>query len=87
MWNASILRKGGLLPQSEVVARYVQLCEEYDNPFGNSKYTVLQMLDGGGKTAAYRMLQQVRYSKVLGSTAHRTHAERAAHLAPHVVAG
>ena len=61
MWNASLFRRGApLLPQSAVVARYVALCEETENPFGNSKYVALQMLDGGGKTAAFRMLQQAK---------------------------
>lgn len=43
-----------------MVARYVQLCEETDNPFGNSKYVIMQMLDGGGKTAAYKLFQQAK---------------------------
>lgn len=44
MWNASLFRGEGreLAPQSEMVQRYVELCEQTDNPFGNSKYVVMQ---------------------------------------------
>eukprot|EP00966_Prymnesium_polylepis_P073198 1699756-Prymnesium_polylepis.1 len=62
MWNPSIFggRTRALRSHAEVVARYVQLCEQYENPFGNSKYVLMQMLDGGGKTAAYKLFQQAK---------------------------
>ncbi len=51
MWNASIFaQEPRLRPQREVFARYVALCRQYDNYFGNCKYVAMQMLEGHGKT-------------------------------------
>eukprot|EP00908_Phaeocystis_cordata_P025426 Transcript_7875.p3 GENE.Transcript_7875~~Transcript_7875.p3 ORF type:complete len:163 (+),score=70.87 Transcript_7875:994-1482(+) len=59
MWNASIFaQEPRLRPQREVFARYVALCRQYDNYFGNCKYVAMQMLEGHGKTETHRRMQK-----------------------------
>ena len=60
MWNASIFDQSSprLRAQRDVFARYVELCAQYDNPFGNSKHVAMEMLAGHGKTEAYKLLQR-----------------------------
>lgn len=43
-WNASIFREEGLLPAAEVRAAYVRACLLWDNPMGNTKYCLREML-------------------------------------------
>ena len=60
MWNASIFDQSStkLRAQRDVFARYVELCAQYDNPFGNSKHVAMEMLAGHGKTEAYKRVQR-----------------------------
>lgn len=43
-WNASIFRAGPLAPPAEVRQRYAEACIAWDNPLGNSKYVLREML-------------------------------------------
>lgn len=44
MTNASVFRKAGMLPASEVVKEYLKLCAETNNVYQNSKYLVSRMI-------------------------------------------
>mgnify|MGYP002053966735 CR=1 FL=1 len=67
MWNASIFaQEPRLRPQREVFARYVALCRQYDNYFGNCKYVAMQMLEGhGGQIASAGLERGTRIVLVL----------------------
>lgn len=43
-WNASIFRRGGPLPGADVRRRYARLCGAWDNPVGNTKHCLREML-------------------------------------------
>lgn len=62
LWNPSIFRLGcglPMVPQSEVVERYVELAATYGN-VGNTKYTAMLMLEGAGKTAPFQLFQRAK---------------------------
>ena len=62
MWNPALFRRAedALVPHSDLLVRYVEIAEEHNNHFGNTKYVALQMLDGCGKTNVFRTIQQAR---------------------------
>lgn len=43
MWNASIFRKEGMLPVYDVAKRYLEIAQQYNNRFANSKYCILEV--------------------------------------------
>mmetsp|Transcript_9845 Transcript_9845/g.15866 ORF Transcript_9845/g.15866 Transcript_9845/m.15866 type:complete len:336 (-) Transcript_9845:146-1153(-) len=44
LWNCSLFRPEGLLPVYSVAKDYVKIARWYKNPFRNTKYNILQML-------------------------------------------
>ena len=63
LWNPSIFEAGRGAPmrtQGEVASRFFELAAATGLPVGNLKYVCMQMLDGGGKTAPYTMIQRAR---------------------------
>ena len=43
-WNASVFRRDGLLAAATVRRAYAEACARWDNPVGNSKYCLREML-------------------------------------------
>lgn len=61
-WNASVFREEGMLPALEVRAAYARACLLWDNPMGNTKYCLREMLveDCGLESAEGRGLNLVK---------------------------
>lgn len=59
----------GMVTQAEVVARFIELCEQQRTPVGNAKYTALLMLEGAGKTEPFQMLQRAKTQADLNAAA------------------
>mmetsp|Transcript_7332 Transcript_7332/g.13703 ORF Transcript_7332/g.13703 Transcript_7332/m.13703 type:complete len:192 (-) Transcript_7332:186-761(-) len=56
LWNCSLFRKDGLLPVYDVCKDYLRIADRYRNPFNNTKYMILQMLQVQiPKSAGYRV--------------------------------
>ena len=51
-----IARKEGELSVEEVSREYMKLAIEYDNPFGNTKYCLAQIMHGAMETPIGRRL-------------------------------
>lgn len=58
MWNASIFRDDGMLPTYDVVSRYVELCQQYNQNWKNVKYCLLRMLMTISKMPVYQAVSQ-----------------------------
>lgn len=43
-WNCSVFRKEGPLPIDDVIAEYLKLAVKYDNPVGNTKFNIQNIL-------------------------------------------
>ena len=58
-----------MAPQAEVVARYIELGEQMGSPVGNIKYTAMLMMEGSGKTDAFKLVQRAKTPADLRSAA------------------
>ncbi|KAJ3321772.1 hypothetical protein HDV06_003921 [Boothiomyces sp. JEL0866] len=65
-WNVSMFRRSGVLPIKQVILEYLKTAIEFDMPYHNVKYTILQMqfpkderIETEQKIIACRTLEQI----------------------------
>ena len=49
-----------MVPQSDVVKRFIELAEQTECPIGNAKYTAMLMCEGAGKTEPFKTIQTAK---------------------------